>query len=228
MFTPVSPIMRTRPTQDTMAVGIAGGSGSGKSTLVQRLVEALGRDRCTVLSQDDYYRDLSSFPPELREQVDYDRPEQIECDLLARHIAELKAGHGVEAPCYDFATHTRLPQTRRIEPAAILLVEGILLFASAALRELLDLRVFLAAPASIRLQRRLERDVTFRARSPEAVRRQWLHSVLPAHRRYVEPSRRHAHLVIHTGGDWEPAIRLLSTALNSRSTRALDNNRHAS
>lgn len=227
MFTPVSPIMHGRPTAQTTTVGIAGGSGSGKSTLVNRLVEALGRHRCAVLSQDDYYRDLSSFPPELREQVDYDRPEQIESDLLARHIADLKAGHGIEAPRYDFATHTRLPQTRPVEPAAVLLVEGILLFVSPLLRQHLDLRVFLTAPAGVRLQRRLERDVTFRGRCPEAVRQQWHQSVIPAHRRYVEPSRRHAHLVIHTGGEWEPAIRLLSSALSSWSAPEVDRSRHA-
>jgi uridine kinase len=191
-------------------------------------MEALGPHRCSVLSQDDYYRDLSAFPPELRGQVDYDRPEQFESDLLARHITELKARRGIEAPCYDFVTHTRLPQTRRVEPAAVLLVEGLLLFVSPVLRQHLDLRIFLAAPAAVRLQRRLERDVTFRGRCPETVRRQWHQSVLPAHRRYVEPSRRHAHLVIQTGGEWEPAIRLLSAALNFWSAPAVDNNHHAS
>ncbi len=222
MFTP-SPTMSAEPNPTVLAVGIAGGSGSGKSTLIARLVGQLGPERCAVLSQDDYYRDLSRLPEMQRERFDFDRLEQLETELLVQHIKALKAGHGVEVPSYDFATHTRRPLRRRVEPAPVLLVEGILLFASAELRQTLDLRIFLSAPAHLRLQRRLERDVNFRGRRPEAVRRQWQESVLPAHRRLVEPSRRHAHLIINTAGAWEPAIRLLCAALSCWGAQVRDN-----
>lgn len=200
----------------TTSVGIAGGSGSGKSTLVRQLSERLGLEYCRILRHDDYYRDLSAVPQALRATLDFDDPGQLETSLLVRHLDELRAGRPVEAPLYDFSTHTRRPETRRLEPAPILLVEGILLFADPELARRFDLRVFLEAPAELCFRRRLDRDLAERGRTPESVRRQYETTVLPAYRAHVEPSRREADLIIDTSRPLASAVESLARELAVR------------
>ncbi len=181
-------------------VGIAGGTGSGKTTVVQRVVDALGEDRVTVIQHDSYYRDRSSVPPEDRLKINYDHPDALETSLLVEHLRELRVGRSIERPVYDFANHTRRSETVQIAARAAVLVEGILILAEPELRDLLDIRVFVDADSDLRLMRRLERDVSERGRNADAVFEQYLETVRPMHLEFVEPSKRWAHIIIPEGG----------------------------
>ncbi len=181
-------------------VGIAGGTGSGQTTVVQRVVDALGEDRVTVIQHDSYYRDRSSVPPEDRLKINYDHPDALETSLLVEHLRELRVGRSIERPVYDFANHTRRSETVQIAARAAVLVEGILILAEPELRDLLDIRVFVDADADLRLIRRLERDVSERGRAADAVFEQYLETVRPMHLEFVEPSKRWAHIIIPEGG----------------------------
>ena len=181
-------------------VGIAGGTACGKTTVVQRVVDALGEDRVTVIQHDSYYRDRSSVPPEDRLKINYDHPDALETSLLVEHLRELRAGRSIERPVYDFANHTRRSETVRIAARAAVLVEGILILAEPELRDLLDIRVFVDADSDLRLMRRLERDVSERGRNADAVFEQYLETVRPMHLEFVEPSKRWAHIIIPEGG----------------------------
>ena len=188
-----------------LLIGIAGGTGSGKTTLARCLVQALGQD-VTVLEHDWYYRDRSGMPEHERESINYDEPEALENALLAAHLAELRAGRAVECPQYDFATHTRKPSTRTVQPSRIVAVEGILLFAIPELRDSFDLRIFVDTDDDIRLLRRIQRDLVDRKRDIASVQGQYFASVRPMHLLYVAPSKRHAHLVVPEGGENAQAI----------------------
>jgi uridine kinase len=197
--------LRLRP----FTVAIAGGSGSGKTSLTRALVEAIGGDRCAVLDHDSYYRDLSDLPMEQRAEVNFDHPESLENGLLAEHLACLRAGRAVARPLYDFATHTRLPATTRIEPRPIVLCEGILLLAVPELRKAFDLRVFVDTPSDVRALRRVQRDIVERGRTVQSVVHQYLQSVRPMHERFVEPARSTADLVLgwqHTPAQWATTV----------------------
>lgn len=176
-------------------VGIAGGSGSGKTTVTAALMERLG-PRATLLQQDWYYRDQSDKSPELRAQVNYDHPDAQETDFLVAQLAQLRAGKAIDAPQYDFTTHTRRSDTMHIAPCPFLVVEGINALAHLDLRGLCDLTVFVDAPADIRFIRRLQRDVAERGRTAESVIQQYLAQVRPMHELYVEPCKQTADLVL--------------------------------
>lgn len=181
-------------------VGVAGGTGSGKTTVVQRVVDALGEDRVAVIQHDSYYHDRSSIAPEDRLKINYDHPDALETSLLVEHLRELRAGRPIERPVYDFSNHTRRPETVTVEPRASVIVEGILILAAPELRGLMDIRVFVDTDADLRLIRRLERDVSQRGRTADAVLDQYLDTVRPMHLEFVEPSKRWAHMIIPEGG----------------------------
>lgn len=176
-------------------IGIAGPSGSGKSTLTHALQAALG-DAVAVVAEDAYYRDLSHIPMAERRQVNYDHPDSLDHDLLAQHLAALKRGQPVQMPVYDFASHTRDDATATLQPAPVLLVEGILLLAHAPLRRELDIKLYLDADSDTCLTRRIERDIRERGRDEQDVRRQYRETVEPMRQQFVLPSRRHADLLI--------------------------------
>jgi len=199
-----------------VVVGIAGGSGSGKSTVVRTLVGALGADRVALLEQDAYYRDGGSLSEAERAARNYDHPDAIDEPLLAEHLRELIAGRAVEAPRYDFVRHARQPDTRRIEPRTCVVVEGILVLASAALRELMDLRLYVETDADLRFIRRLQRDTQERGRTIESVVEQWEATVRPMHLQFVEPSKRNADLIIPEGGFNEIALGVILTHLETK------------
>jgi uridine kinase len=186
-------------------LGIAGGTGSGKTTLAQRNQRELG-DSVTVIEHDGYYRDRSGMSEPERELVNYDEPAALENDLLARHLADLREGKAVESPRYDFATHTRRAESRRIEPGRIVVVEGILLFAVPELREAFDLRIFVDTDDDIRLLRRIRRDLVDRGRQIDAIQTQYYGTVRPMHLHHVAPSKRHAHLIVPEGGENAEAL----------------------
>ena len=183
-----------------LVIGIAGGSGSGKTTLTHRLTQALGDD-ATVLTHDSYYRAHANMTYEELSQLNYDHPDAYENDLLVRHLDALRRGESVQRPVYDFAIHNRTEQTVTVVPSRVIVVEGILILANPALRSHMDLRVFVDAPADLRILRRLRRDVRERGRSIESVIEQYLATVRPMHDAFVEPSKRYADIVVPTDGE---------------------------
>jgi uridine kinase len=190
-------------------IGIAGGTGSGKTTVASRIVEALPPGRALLLQQDTYYRDRGHLAPAERTLINFDEPDALENDLLAAHLARLRAGQPVDAPLYDFATHTRRPQTRRLDPCPIVVVEGILLFAVPAVRDLFDLRFFVDTPDDVRLLRRIKRDLLERGRDIASIEAQYLSTVRAMHELHVAPTRRHAHLIIPEGGENAQALEVI-------------------
>ena len=182
-----------------LIIGIAGGTGSGKTTLMDNIVAAFG-DAVTVLSHDNYYRRLDHLPMEERVKVNYDEPAALETELMVTHLEALRSGFAVDCPVYDFSQHNRSNKTTRIVPKSVIIVEGILIFENEALRNLMDIRIFVDTDADIRLCRRIKRDVRERGRSIESVIEQYQTTVKPMHEKYVEPSKKYAHLVVPEGG----------------------------
>ena len=187
-------------------MGIAGGSGSGKTTVAANLVQGVPPGAAVLVDHDAYYRDRSSLPRAERERINYDHPDAIETELLVAHLAELRAGRGVDVPQYDFREHARRSDTRRVEPAPVLVVEGILVLADERLRAQLDLKLFVDTDADIRLMRRLSRDMEMRGRTFAQVRDQYYQTVRPMHLAFVEPSKRFADLIVPEGGQNRPAL----------------------
>jgi len=183
-----------------LIIGVAGGTGSGKTTVSNSILERVGSDQISYIQHDHYYRDRSDLPPGERGKINFDHPDSLENELLARHLKMLKEGQAVEVPQYDFTTHVRKPETTRVEPRRVILVEGILIFALKALRDLMDIKVFVDTDADIRLIRRIRRDMTERGRTLESVIRQYTESVRPMHLEFVEPSKRYADIIIPEGG----------------------------
>lgn len=193
----------------SFSVAVAGGSGSGKTSLTRALVGQLGHGHCAVLDHDSYYRDLSHLPLAVRAETNFDHPDSLDSALLARHIEDLRAGRPVERPIYDFATHSRRPETTRVEPRPIILCEGILLLAVPELRSAFDLRVYVDTPADVRALRRVQRDILERGRTVESVVHQYMTTVRPMHERFVEPARDTADLVLgwqHPPHEWAATI----------------------
>ena len=182
-----------------LVIGIAGGTGSGKTTLMKRLVERFGND-VTVLSHDNYYRRRDEMPFAERCKLNYDEPAALETDLMARHLDALRHGQAIDCPVYDFSQHNRSGETVRIEPKRVIIVEGILIFENAALRQLMDIKIFVDTDADVRLCRRIRRDVRERGRTLESVIEQYQTTVKPMHEKYVEPSKKYAHIVVPEGG----------------------------
>ena len=203
----------------SFVIGVAGGSGSGKTTVVRRIVDSLGSEHVTLLDHDRYYRDRNDLRLEERAALNYDHPDSLETDLLVKHVRDLKAGRAVEAPRYDFTRHARLTEKDTLQPRRALIVEGILIFTDSALRELMDIKVFVDTDSDTRFIRRLQRDVAERGRTMESVIDQYQSTVKPMHREFVEPSKRYADVIIPLGGHNTVAVDLLLTMLRSVSGR---------
>ena len=199
-------------------LGVAGGSGSGKTTIVREIIQALGSDRISVIHHDSYYCDRSSIPAEERESINYDHPDALETRLLVRHLEELRAGRAVDVPVYDFSTHTRTERVMRVQPRPVVIVEGILILAERALRELMDIRVFVRTDADLRVIRRIERDLAERERSLESVVEQYVKTVRPMHLEFVEPSERWAHVIIPEGGHNRVGVEMLVARIRAVSS----------
>ena len=199
----------------TLCIGVAGGTGSGKTTVANEIVRRVGRDRIVIVNQDRYYQDLAHLDDHRRSHHNFDHPNAIEEALLEKHIALLKAGEAAPLPVYDFARHVRLAATEWVDPQPVILVEGILILADQALRELMDIKVFVDADSDVRVIRRLERDVSQRGRTLESVVRQYLKSVRPMHLEFVEPSKRYADIIIPKGGYNDVAVDMLITKIES-------------
>jgi len=190
-------------------VGIAGGTGSGKTTVAHKLASAMPDGRCVTLEHDAYYRDQGHLAPEERARINYDHPASLESSLLIAHLRELREGRAVDVPLYDFATYTRRPETRVVEPARVIIVEGILVFTEAGLRDQMDIKIFVDTDPDIRLMRRIRRDLEHRGRTFQSVREQYYATVRPMHLEYVEPTKRWADLIVPEGGDNRVALDVL-------------------
>jgi|JI9StandDraft_1071089.scaffolds.fasta_scaffold04881_7 uridine kinase len=197
--------------KETILVGIAGGTGSGKTTLAEKIHQAFPGS--VLLSQDSYYRDLSHLPIEERERTNFDHPNSLEFSLLRDHLLALKQGRAVEQPTYSFHCHTREKKTIRVEPAQIVLVEGILLLAAAEVRDLFDIKIFVDTDDDVRILRRIERDMKERSRDFQSVKMQYLETVKPMHEAFVEPSKKYADVIFPEGGHNQVAISLILARL---------------
>jgi len=203
--------MRTEP----VVIGVAGGSASGKTTVVARIADSLGDEHVIVLEHDRYYRDRSDLRLEDRAALNYDHPDALETDLLVRHLQDLRAGRPIERPVYDYATYTRRQATETVRPRRAIIVEGILIFTDAALRGLMDIKVFVDTDDDIRFIRRLKRDVAERGRTMQSVIDQYLGTVKPMHLEFVAPSKRYADIIVPQGGHNAVAIDMLLTLIRS-------------
>ena len=185
--------------ENILVIGIAGGSGSGKTTLMKNLVEKFEGD-VAVVSHDNYYKRHDNMTYEERSQINYDEPDAFDTPLMVQHLQQLRQGENVLCPVYDYTIHNRSEETVEIAPKRVIIVEGILIFADEALREQMDIRVFVDTDADVRLCRRIKRDVNKRGRTLESVLTQYQQTVKPMHEKYVEPSKKFAHLVVPEGG----------------------------
>jgi uridine kinase len=201
-------------------LGIAGGTGSGKTTVAANVIAALPEGAAVLVESDAYYRDRSALPRSEREHINYDHPDAIETEFLEAHLVALRAGRAVEMPIYDYREHARRRETRRVEPAPVVVVEGILVLNDPRLRAQMDLKIFVDTDADVRLMRRMRRDMEERGRTFAQVREQYSDTVRPMHLAFVEPSKRFADLILPEGGENQPALdalvgRLLHTLATS-------------
>lgn len=190
-------------------IGVAGGTCSGKTTVSERLTELAGDDHVALIKLDSYYVTRDHQPIEERALANYDHPDAFDWQLLNDHMAALVNGASVPVPVYDYANHTRSAEVRMVEPARIVVVEGILVLYEPTLRDRFDLRVYVDTDADLRLIRRLERDVVERGRTPDSIIAQYLATVRPSHEQFIEPSKRHADVIFPQGGLNEPALDVL-------------------
>ena len=187
-------------------IGIAGGTGSGKTTVARSIYDSIGRDKIEWISHDSYYRNFDGLDPEQRHHINFDHPDSLETELLVRHLDVIAKGSSVDVPLYDFTTHSRRTETQRVEPRRVIIVEGILVLAESELRKRIDIKLYVDTPADIRFVRRLVRDIKERGRSVESVIEQYVTTVRPMHEEFVEPSKRHADLIIPEGGENQVAL----------------------
>ena len=200
-------------TKQAIILGIAGPSASGKSLLANTIVNELGSDQVVVISEDAYYKDNNHLPFEEREKINYDHPHSFDHALLCEHLRRLQQGESVEIPIYSHSKHLRMPETRFIGRHTIIVLEGILLFTDKALRELMDIRIFMSAPLDVCLSRRLMRDVVERHRSFESVLHQYETTVRPMYLQFIEPSSRYADLIVPRGGENRIAIDMIQAKM---------------
>ncbi len=193
---------------DVMVIGIAGGTGSGKTTLTRKLVERFSED-VSVLNHDNYYKAHDDMPYEERCKLNYDHPDSFDTDLLVRDLRLLKAGETVRCPTYDYTVHNRAKATVEVKPAKVIIVEGILIFENQALRDQMDIKLFVDTDADVRILRRVMRDVKERGRSLDSVVSQYLTTVKPMHEAFVEPSKKYADLIVPEGGQNMVALEMI-------------------
>ncbi len=214
----VSTISSRRP----FIVGVAGGTGSGKTTVAERLAAVVGAGGLSLITLDCYYLDRTGMPPAERALIDYDHPDAFDWPLLFDHVAALRTGRGVDVPVYDYASHTRGAAVTPVAPARVVIVEGILVLHEPRLRELFDLRVFVDTDADVRFIRRLRRDIAERGRTMDSVIEQYLATVRPGHLLFVEPTRRHADVIVPHGGHNVAAMDVLVARLRELASGAAD------
>ncbi len=195
-------------------IGIAGASGSGKTFVANSIIERFGSDKAVVIQEDSYYKDLSDVPYAERACRNFDHPDALDHDLLAEHLMQLLHGHTISQPIYDYKIHTHLEETRTAEPHVLIVLEGMLIFNKAQLRELMDLSVFIETALDICFIRRLKRDIAERGRTVDSVIRQYGQTVRPMYLEFVEPSKRYADILIPGEGKNSEAVDILTVKIN--------------
>ncbi len=190
-------------------IGVAGGTGSGKTTVADQLVNCLPAGEISLIRLDSYYRDRSDLTFEERCQINQDHPDALDWPLLLDHLKRLVEGEVANVPTYDFTTHLRTSDRSTVPPSKIILVEGILIFADAALREMFDLKIYVDTDADVRFIRRLKRDIAERGRTAHSVIDQYLTTVRPMHMQFVEPSKRYADVIVPEGGMNQAALNMI-------------------
>jgi uridine kinase len=198
-----------------LIIGICGGTGSGKTTITGRIIEALSEANVIVLQQDNYYKGFQELSFEERVKLNFDHPDSMDTPLLAEHVRRLREGQSIERPSYDFANFRRMDATVRIAPRSAIIVEGILIFESKTLRDLMDIKIFVDTDADLRFIRRLTRDIRERGRTMDMVVEQYMATVRPMHLEFVEPSKRYADVIIPEGGYNEVGIDLVIQKIRS-------------
>lgn len=201
-----------------LVLGIAGGSGSGKSTIARAVLEALPPGSGVLLQQDHYYRPQTHLPESERESVNYDHPDALELDLMSQHLDALRSGKSIQRPTYDFTVHDRAKEGVLVEPAAIIVVEGILVLADERLRSRFEVKLYVDTDPDIRVMRRIRRDLEHRGRTFGQIRKQYYESVRPMHLAFVEPSKRFADIVIPEGGHNQVALDFLLSFVRQRAS----------
>jgi uridine kinase len=199
-----------------LIIGIAGGSGSGKSTVARKVADSLKQLSVAFIDMDAYYRNFTDIPLEERRKINWDHPDAFDFDLLTDHMRDLANRRAIDKPVYDFVTHLRSDDTVRIEPADVIVIDGILLFVDERVRELCDVKVFVDADADIRLIRRLRRDMRARGRPLNEIIDQYLSTVQPMHLQFVEPSKRYADIIVPRGGHNAIAIEMIVAKITRR------------
>ncbi len=196
-------------------IGITGGSGSGKTTIVNKIFSEVPEKSIAIIEQDAYYKDQSHLSFEERCKTNYDHPFAFDTDLLIEHIEQLKNGHAIEKPVYDYEVHNRKKETVLIEPKEIIIIEGLLVFYDERIRNLLDIKIFVDTDPDIRLIRRIIRDINERARTVDSVIAQYINTVRPAHEQFIEPTKKYADIIVTEGGNNLVAIDLMVTKIKS-------------
>jgi uridine kinase len=199
----------------SLIIGIAGGTGSGKTTVTAKILKSLDGERVVVIQHDSYYRDLAAYHGLAPGEINFDHPDSLETNLLVSHLQDLRDGNLIEQPIYNFTTHQRLKETRGVEPKEIIIVEGILIFVEKALRDLMDIKIFLDTDADERLIRRIRRDILERGRSVDSVMSQYMNTVKPMHLEFVEPSKHWADIIIPRGAENTVALDMVVTKIKS-------------
>ena len=199
-----------------LIIGIAGGTGSGKSTFARKVADALDASSVAFIDMDAYYVNFAHLSMEDRRHINWDHPDALDLRLLAEHLAQLADGYAIEKPVYDFVTHTRREDTQRVEPADVIVIDGILLLVDERIRDLCDVKVFVDADADIRLIRRIRRDMRVRGRSLDEVLEQYVSTVQPMHLQFVEPSKRWADVIVPRGGHNKVAIEMIVAKIHRR------------
>ena len=200
-------------------IGVAGGSGSGKTTVTRKVLETIGTEMAAVIVQDYYYRDQSHLTFEQRLATNYDLPHAFEWPLLIEHIDDLRNGRAIEMPVYDFAKHTRSEATVTVQPAPVIVIEGLFPLYDAALREMMSLKIFVDTDPDVRFIRRLKRDIAERGRTTDNVIDQYLSTVRPMHNQFIEPTKRFADVILPHGAN-DPAVDIITTKVASLITQA--------
>jgi uridine kinase len=202
-------------------IGVAGGSNSGKTTIAERLAALMDGEHISLIRLDSYYTARTHEPIEVRAAANYDHPDAFDWDLLDAHVAALLAGDPVDVPVYDFANFDRTDRTEVVMPSPVIVVEGILVLWEPRLRERFDLKIFVDAPADLRVIRRLQRDVAERGRTTESILDQYLTTVRPSHELFIEPSKRYADVIVPEGGLNRPALEVLLARVRELATNTV-------
>jgi len=195
-------------------IGIAGGSGSGKSTVSQQVLASFGADTVSVVMQDDYYRDQTGLAPDVRRKQNYDHPDAFDWPLLVQHVRALRNGETIAMPEYDFTIDNRSNRTIPVRPAPVIVVEGLFALYDADLRDMMSLKIFVDTAADVRFIRRMQRDIAERGRSLDSIVGQYLETVRPMHKQFIEPTKRHADVILPHGANG-PAVDVITTKVAS-------------